>query len=162
MATVLFISGCSGALSEKGLGDEQQATSDEDFVASIKQQIDDRVTYQDAMDDIEKVRGKVVKWNGDIVIIWNEKLLIASPSREGDWDHFILVIDHPLPQDVSLEDLIQTVSIGDAIYAIGRIIDRKTIVLETGSDLTIPYLKCYVISKENDRNFSKPAWVGNK
>jgi hypothetical protein len=162
MAMALFLSGCGGTLSEKALDDEKQAMSEEDFVASIKQQIDDQVTYQSALDDIAKARGKVVKWSGDIVITWKDKLLIASPKREGGWNHFILVLDHPLPQASSVEDLIQTVSKGDAVYVVGRIIDRQTVVLETGSDLNIPHLKGYLISKENDRQFINPVWVGQK
>jgi hypothetical protein len=162
IAIALSFFGCGGALSEKGLGDEKQAMSDEEFVASIKQQIDDLVTYQDAMGNVEKVRGKMVKWNGDIVITWNDKLLIACPRREGGWNHFILLLDHPLPVESSIEDLIQTVSKGDAVYVVGRIIDLQTIVLETGSDLTIPHLQGYLISKYNDREFANPVWVGHK
>jgi len=162
IAIALLSFGCGGAISERNLGAEKEALSDAEFVASVKAQIDDQVTYEDAADDIERVRGKVVKWRGDIVIIWNDKLLIASPSREGDWNHSVLMIDHPLPQDTSVEDLKQTVSTKEGVYVLGRIVDLQTVVLETGSDLTIPHLECYVISKDNDRTFSNPVWVGNK
>ena len=33
----------------------------------------------------------------------------------------------------------------------------STIVLKSGSDLTIPHLECYLISKENDRQFARPV-----
>lgn len=162
IAIALVFFGCGGMISEKDLSAEKQALSDTEFVASIKQQIDDQVTHQDAMNDIEKVRGKVVKWSGDIIKIWNDKLLIACPKKEGGWNHFILIIDHPLPQESPIEDLIQTASTGDVIFVAGRIIDIQTVILETGSDLTIPHLKCYVISKENDRQFAKPMWIAHE
>lgn len=162
IAIALSFFGCAGALSERGLSDKEHPMSDEDFVASMKQQIDDQVTYEDAVDGIEKVRGKVVKWNGDVVITWDDKVLVACPRREGGWNHFILLLDHPLPVASSIEDMRQTVSKGEAVYAVGRIIDRRTVVLETGSDLTIPHLKCHLVSKENDRQFVNPIWIAHE
>ncbi len=162
MMLILFFHGCGGEFSEKGWDDQRHALSEEDVVAIIKQQIDDQVTYEHATDDIVKARGKVVKWSGDIVVTWNDKLLIACPRREGGWNHFVLLLDHPLPAESSIEDLVQTVSQGDAVYVAGRIIDLQTIILETGSDLTIPHLQGYLISKDNDREFIHPVWVGHE
>ncbi|MFC1682819.1 hypothetical protein ACFL0G_01245 [Candidatus Zixiibacteriota bacterium] len=161
-AATVFILACGGTAPEIDTGNDHLSAGDREFVARIKSQIHDQVLYQDVKEDIGKFRGKVVKWDGDIVHAWDDKLLMASQNREGSWDHFILLLDHPLPEDRSIVELIQTISTGDAIYALGRIIDRRTIVLESGSYLTIPHLDCFVISKDNDREFARPVWVGNR
>jgi hypothetical protein len=161
-AIAIFLFACSSTVSEIETGDDHRRMSQDEFVASIKQMADDQITLEDVMHDVEKVRGKVVKWNGDIIKYWSDKLLIASQGTADHWNHFILLLDHPLPEQSSVADLKQTVSTRDAIFALGRIINRQTIVLETGSDLTIPHLECYVISKDNDRQFAKPVWVINR
>lgn len=161
-AIAIFILGCSGTSPRIDPGNGYRNRTDNDFVASIRQQVDDQVTYRDAMADIEKVRGKMVRWSGDIVKMWDDRLLIAIGAGGGHWNHFVLLIDWPLPELSTVENLTQTVSLKDAIWALGRIIDLRTIVLETGSDLTIPHLECYAISKDNDRQFANPVWVGNK
>jgi hypothetical protein len=158
----LFIFACGGTAPELEIRNNHLSSGDRKFVTGIKQQIGDPVLYQDVIDNIADSRGKIVKWDGNIVHAWDDKLLIASQNREASWDHYVLLLDHPLPKDRSVKDLTQTVSTHDAIYAIGRIIDRRTIVLESGSDLTIPHLECFVISKDNDREFTRPVWVGNK
>jgi hypothetical protein len=159
IVSALIIFACSGSGLKTDPGEERRHITDKDFVTSIKRQVDDQVSWSDAIVDIEKVRGKIVRWSGDVVKLWNDRLLIASDAGDGGWNHFILLLDHPLSQATTVKDLIQTISSGDAIYTVGKIVDRKTIVLETGSDLTIPHLECYVISKENDRQFARPVWV---
>lgn len=153
---------CAGIAPEKGAPDKLAAVRDDELVASLRQQIDDQTTYDDAMMDIERVRDRIVKWRGDIVSIWDDQLLIASRNKDGGWNHFILLLDHPLPEALTIRDLTQTVSPKDAIWAIGQIADRRTVVLDSGTDLIIPHLKCYVISKENDRDFANPVWTRQK
>jgi hypothetical protein len=159
MAVMLFILGCAGTVPEQALPERHLGLDIEAYVASVKAKVDPLITCEDAMDSIDAVRGQMVKWHGNIVRNWDDKLLIASVGREESWNHFVLLLDHPLPQASTIGDLIQTVSRDDAIYAAGRIIDLRTIVLKTGSDLTIPHLECLIISKENDRQFNRPVWV---
>ncbi len=159
MAAMLFVLGCSGTVPEQTRPERHLALDIEAYVASVKAKVDPLITCEDAMDSIDTVRGQMVKWHGNIVRNWDDKLLIASVGREESWNHFVLLLDHPLPQASTIGDLIQTVSRDDAIYAAGRIIDLQTIVLKTGSDLTIPHLECLIISKENDRQFNRPVWV---
>jgi len=159
LAVMLFIFGCAGTVSEQARPEEPLTFDHEQYVASVKAKVDPLITCEDAMDSIDAVSGQVVKWHGNIVRNWDDKLLIASVGREESWNHFVLLLDHPLPRASTIGDLVQTVSRDDAIYAAGRIIDLRTIVLKTGSDLTIPHLECYVISKENDRQFTRPVWV---
>jgi len=158
----LFITACGGTAPEIDIKNDRLSAGDREFVANIKQETGDPVLYRDVTENIEDFRGKIAKWDGNIVQIWDDKLLIASLNRDGFWDHFILLLDHPLPEDRSVKNLTQTLSIRDDIYALGRIIDLRTIVLESGSDLTIPHLDCFVISKDNDREFVRPVWVGKK
>ena len=153
----LFDSGCSGP-KISGI-QERAALNDENYISWIRQQIDDQVSLPDARADIKPAQGKVVRWNGDIVDIWQDRLLIAQEGGGVGWNHFVLFLDHPLPQVSTVKDLIQTVSSGDGIYAAGRILDMRTIILRSGSDLTIPHLECLIISKENDRQFNRPVWV---
>jgi len=155
----LLLLGCAGPVPRTDSADQQRRLAQESYVVSVKSRIDPLITCEAAMDSIDAVRGKVVKWHGDIIREWDDKLLIASQGREESWNHFVLLLDHPLPRESTIGDLIQTVSRGDAIYAAGRISDLRTIVLKTGSDLTIPHLECYIISKENDRQFGRPVWV---
>jgi len=162
MAAILFILGCAGTISEQIRTEKTPVFDPEQYVASVRERVDPLITCEDAMDSIDAVRGQVVKWHGDIVRNWDDKLLIASKGREESWNHFVLLLDHPLPRESTIGDLIQTVSRGDAIYAAGRIIDLRTIMLKTGSDLTIPHLECLVISKENDRQFTRPLWITDK
>jgi len=128
-------------------------------MVSIKQQVDDQVTCSVAMDDIDKARGKIVRWDGDVIKIWDDRLFIATGGGGGHWNHFVLLIDRPLPELSTVENSMQTLSPKETIWALGRIIDLETIVLETGSILTIPHLECYVISRGNDRQFAKPVWL---
>jgi len=162
MAVMLFILGCAGTVSQTGSVEQQRRLAEEEYIASIKAQVDPLITCEAAMDSIDAVRGEVVKWHGDIIRIWDDKLLMATEGQEESWNHFVLLLDHPLPRESTIGDLVQTVSRDDAIYAAGRIIDLRTIVLKTGSDLTIPHLECYLISKENDRQFARPVWVAKK
>jgi hypothetical protein len=157
----LLLLACAGPISQTGSIEQQRRLAQKEQVAAIKTQIDPLITCEAAMDSIEAVRGQVVKWHGDIIRSWNDKLLIASQGREESWNHFVLLLDHPLPRESTIGELVQTVSRGDAIYAAGRIIDLRTIVLKSGSDLTIPHLECFIISKENDRQFGRPVWVAN-
>lgn len=158
-ATALLLLGCSGAVYEEGAGD---AVSDEDFVTSIKRQIDYLVTCEDAMEDIDAVRGRVVKWYGDIVRIWDDKIQIQSHGKEEYWNNFILLLDHPLPKESHIGEPIQMVFERDPVYVVGRIMDRKTVLLKTGTEMTVPHLKGFIISKNNDRDFENPVWVRHK
>jgi hypothetical protein len=159
LAAIFFHFGCAGTVPEQTGSGADLPFDLEEYVASVKRDIDPLITCEDAMDSISAVRGQVVKWHGFLLREWTDKLLIATPGREESWNHYILLLDHPLPQESVIGDLVQTVSRGDAIYAAGRILDRRTIVLKSGSDLTIPHLECLIISKENDRQFARPVWV---
>jgi hypothetical protein len=157
----ILILGCASTLTDRGARDEKLSLSDDEFVESIKKQIDAQVTWQDAIDDFEKVRGKVVKWSGHIANISDDKIQIGdivyswqlrNPKTAFYGNSFIFLLDHPLPQETGIRDLSQTVIAGDAILVLGRIVDVKN----------VPILEGYVISKENDRYFTNPVWVGHK
>jgi hypothetical protein len=158
-AAALFLLGCSAAVYEE---EASYGVSDEDFVAAIKGQIDYLVTCEDAMEDIDAVRGRVVKWNGDIVRIWDDKIHIQSHGQEEYWNNFIFILDHPLPKERHIGESIQMVFERDPVYVVGRIMDRKTVLLKSGTEITVPHLRGYIISKDNDRNFEDPVWVGHK
>jgi len=162
IGSVLLCLACAGTVPEQTRPEDTLSYDLEQYLASVKAEVDPLITCEDAMDSIDAVRGQVVKWHGDIIRTWDDKLLIATEGQEESWNHYVLLLDHPLPRESTIGDLIQTVSRGDAIYAAGRIIDLQTIVLKTGSDLTIPHLECLVISKENDRQFTRPVWVTKK
>ena len=182
-AIALFILGCAGAVSEKGVGDES-GISDEEFVASIKRVIDYEVSERDALDDIESVRGKVVKWNGNITQIWNDKIHVLGRGEEEHYNFFELLLDHPLPQEIRIGDRTQTLIVGDPIHVVGRIENVQTVVARSinidrmfgmppnigglshgeigpSYNVTAPILRGYIISRENDRNFENPVWVAN-
>lgn len=159
---MLFLLGCAGTVPEQIRTEESPSFGVETYIEAIKAEVNPLITCEDAMDSIDAVRGQVVKWHGNIIRDWDDRLLIATEGREESWNHFLLLLDHPLPRESTVGELIQTVSREDAIYAAGRIIDLRTIVLKSGSDLTIPHLECYIISKENDRQFNRPVWVTKK
>jgi hypothetical protein len=161
-ALALLIFSCSGTSSKTDPVGEFPDTNDAGFLAFIKGQVDDRVTCADALDSIDSVRGKIIRWSGDIVAMWDDRLFIATGGGGGSWNHFVLLIDRPLPELLTVESSMKTVSLKDAIWALGRIVDLRTIVLNTGSVLTIPHLECYAIAKENDRQFARPVWVRSR
>lgn len=159
IATLIF--GCAGIVTNRGAGDEKISLSDEEFVASLKEQIDDQVMWQDAIDDFEKVRGKVVKWSGHIANTSYDKIQIGdivyswqlrNPKTAFYGNSYIFLLDHPLPKETGIRDMSQTIIVGDPILVIGRIIDVEN----------VPILEGYVISKKNDRDFANPVWVGHK
>lgn len=161
LAMAMLILGCASTLTDRGTRDEKPRLSDEEFVESITKQIDEQVTWQDAIDDLEKVRGKVVKWSGHIADTSDDKIQIGdivyswqlrNPKTAFYGNSFIFLLDHPLPRESGIRDMSQTVIVGDAIFAVGRIIDLEN----------VPILEGYVISKENDRYFTNPVWVGHK
>jgi len=158
-AAALLLSGCSGTVSEREVS---YGPSNEDFVAAIKQEIDYLVSCEDAMEDIDAVRGRVVKWYGDIVRIWDDKVHIQSHGQEEYWNNFILLLDHPLPKESHIGESTQMVFERDPVYVVGRIMDRKSVLLKSGTEMTVPHLKGFIISKANDRDFENPVWVGHK
>lgn len=183
-AAALLLLACAGAVSERGVGGKS-VMSDEEFMASIKREIDYEVTEKDALDDIESVRGKVIKWSGNITQIWNEKIHILGRGEEERTNFFEFLLDHPLPRETRIGDVTQTLIVGDAICVIGRIVNLQTVrarsinierifgiepnisPLSPGEigpsyNVTAPVLKGYIISKDNDRNFENPVWVGHR
>jgi hypothetical protein len=183
-AATLLLLACAGAVSDRGAGG-QSFMSDEEFVASIRREIDYEVTEKDVLDDIESVRGKVVKWSGNITQIWNEKIHILGRGEEERTNFFEFLLDHPLPRETRIGDVTQTLIVGDAICVVGRIVNLQTVrarsinierifVIEPNIsplspgeigpsyNVTAPILKGYIISKDNDRNFENPVWVGHR
>jgi hypothetical protein len=161
LAIATLILGCASTVTDRDAGDEKRSLSDEEFVESIMRQVDHHVTWQDAIDDFEKVRGKVVKWSGHIANISDDKIQIGdvvyswqlrNPKTAHYGNSFIFLLDHPLPRETGIRDMSQTIIVGDAVLVIGRIIDLEN----------VPILEGYVISKKNDRYFTNPVWVGNK
>jgi hypothetical protein len=161
LTTAMLILGCASILTDRGARDGKLNLSDEEFVESIKEQIDEQVTWQDAIDNFEKVRGKVVKWSGHIADTSDDKIQIGdivyswqlrNPKTAHYGNSFIFLLDHPLPRESGIRNMSQTIIVGDAIFAIGRIIAVKN----------VPILEGYVISKKNDRYFKNPVWVGHK
>jgi len=157
----MLILGCVGTVTDRDIRDGKLSLSDDEFVESIKKQIDAQVTWQDAIDDFEKVRGKVVKWSGHIANTSDDKIQIGdivyswqlrNPKTAFYGNSFIFLLDHPLPKETGIRDMSQTIIVGDAIFVIGRIIDVEN----------VPILEGYVISKKNDRDFAHPVWVGHK
>ncbi len=162
VAIALFLMGCAGAFSERETPGEDTDIGDREFVAALKERIDYLVTCEDAMEDIGAVRGKIVKWNGTIVRIWSDKIQIQSRGREEPWNNFFVLLDHPLPKETIIGERTQIISERDEIYVLGRILDRQTVILKSGTHITAPHLEGYAISKDNDRNFAHPAWVGHR
>lgn len=158
-AMALSILGCAGAVSERGLS---EGIADEEFVKSIQQEIDYEVTEKDAMEFIDDVRGKVVKWMGNVYEIKEDEIQIVGPGEENRSNFFVFHLDNPLPKATHIGDMIQTISVGEAIFVIGRIMDLQDVTLRTQFKVSAPILKGYVISKDNDRNFKNPVWVAKK
>lgn len=184
-AAALFCLTCAVTVPEKEVGIQESGMSDKQFVEAIKQQIDYEVTEKDALDDIESVRGKVVKWSGNITQIWNEKIHILGRGEEERTNFFEFLLDHPLPRETRIGDVTQTLIVGDAIRVVGRIVNLQTIRARSinlerifgiepnvstwspgeigpSYNVTAPILKGYIISKDNDRNFENPVWVGHR
>jgi hypothetical protein len=171
--------GCTATIPETVPTDKEQDVSLEEFLASIRDHIDHRVRWQDAMDEIESVRGSVVKWSGHLVRTWDDKIQVGDiidwggtatpgsdyvPPEKGYMENkaihsFLILLDHPLPRETRIGDRVQTVSVGEVIRLIGRIVDRREIVTRTGVNLTVPVLRGYIISKESDRDLSNPVWT---
>jgi hypothetical protein len=183
-AAALLLLACAGAVSERGAGGLSDM-SDEQFVASIKQEIDYQVTEKDALDNIGLARGKVVKWNGNITQIWNDRIHVLGRGEEERTNFFEFQLDHPLPRETHIGDVTQTLIVGDAIWVVGRIVNLETVrarsinierisgiqpnisPLSPGEigpsyNVTAPILKGYIISKDNDRNFENPVWIGHR
>jgi hypothetical protein len=160
-AGALLLLGCAGTV-QQGVVEDESGISDAEFIKEIKQKIDYLVRCEDAFDDIEAVRGKVVKWHGEIVRIWNDKIQVRSSGEIERWNNFIFLLDHPLPRESRFGESTQTISERETIYVVGRIMDLENVIFKDGTDLTIPHLKGYIISKDHDRNLLKPAWVGHK
>ncbi|MFC1682821.1 hypothetical protein ACFL0G_01255 [Candidatus Zixiibacteriota bacterium] len=172
--------GCSGVAYQGG-ADDESGISDAQFVKKIKQKIDYLVKWQDTMNDIESVRGSIVKWSGNIVEIRNDRIQIVgrmvfkshfdSPLIQLDrndphnfnlFDNFLFLIDHPLPRETRIGEIIQTVKVWDDIFVAGKVTGLETIVTASGQNLTMPIVQGYILSKDNDAGFSNPVWVGNK
>jgi hypothetical protein len=181
-AMALFILSCAGAVSQRRAGG-QSVLSDEEFISSIKKVVDYQVSHEDAMNSIQEVRGRVVKWHGAIIKTWEDKIqisgrMILQRPRDGSpvpgyidkndprnydlFENFLFTLDHPLPRENRIGNTTPTVVVWDAVYVIGKIIDIQTIVTESGINLTLPVIQGYIISKDNDRNFKNPVWVAKK
>jgi hypothetical protein len=183
-AAALLSLACAGAVSERGAGG-QSVMSDEEFISSTQKVIDYQISHEDAMNSIQEVRGKVVKWHGTIIKTWEDKIqicgrLILKRARYQRWrpgsycfdtkdprsydlsENFLFTLDHPLPRENHFINMTATVAVWDAVYVIGEIIDTQTIVTESGEKLTLPVIQGYIISKDNDRNFENPVWVGHR
>jgi len=160
-AVALLLLGCAGTVSERG-ADDEFSISDDEFVKSIKQEIDYEVTEKDAMEYIDDVRGKVVKWIGNVYEMKENEIQIVGPGEERRYNFFVFRLDHPLPKETRIGDMIQTISGGEAVCVIGRIMDLEDIVLRTQFKVSAPILRGYVISKDNDRDFKNPVWVRHK
>jgi|GEM_PF-1378638 len=171
-AAALFFLSCAVTVPEKEVGIRESGTGDEEFVGAIKQQIDYEVTESDAIDSIDTVRGKIVKWHGNVHKIWDDKIHILGPGEKRRYNFFVFLLDHPLPRETGIGDMTQSISPGDAIVIIGRIVDLDDVMAEiryritepvvSPAKVTAPILKGYVISKDNDRNFEDPVWVGHR
>lgn len=135
------------------------ATGDDEVINSHKKQIDYGLTWKTAMEDIETVKGKVVKWDGWLVRIWDDKIQVFGRGREEFTNNFVATLDHPLPTETGIGDLTQTVSVGKTVWIVGKIIDQQVYVTRDGVNMTVPVLKCLMISRDNDRDFSNPVWI---
>ncbi len=155
LISTLVLLNCAGMVSE-------MAPDNEALINSYKKQIDYGVTWKAAMKDYEKVKGKVVKWDGSLVEIRENKIQVFGRGREEFVINFIVELDHPLPKEQGIGDMTQTVAIGNTVWVVGKIIDKQDYVTRTGVNLTLPLLKGYMITRDNDRDFKKPLWVANQ
>lgn len=149
---LISLMNCVGSLPEMAAGDNE-------VINSYKEQIDYGLTWKAAMEDIEKVKGKVVKWDGWLVRIWDDKIQIFGRGREELFNNFVVELAHPLPKETGIGDMTQTISIGNAAWVVGKIIDKQVYVTRDGVNITVPVLKGLMISRDNDRDFKKPVWV---
>lgn len=152
---LLFSINCAGSLTE-------MAADQDTVIKSYKEQIDYGLTWKAAMENIEKVKGKVVKWDGALVRIWEDKIQVYGRGREESINNFIVKLDHPILTEAGIGDMTQTVSIGKTVWVVGRIIDKEEFVTRRGVNVTVPVLRGLMVSKDNDRNFARPVWIANE
>jgi len=152
---LLFLMNCAGSFTE-------MATSESEIIKSHKEKINPGLTWKTAMEDIESVKGKVVKWDGWLVRIWDDKIQIFGRGREEFVNNFIVELNHPLPKEVGISEMTQTISVGRAAWVVGKIIDKQVYVTRDGVNITVPVLKGIMISKDNDRDFKNPVWVAEE
>lgn len=151
----IFLMNCAGSLSEIAAGDDE-------VINSYKEQINPGLTWEAAMRDIEQVKGKVVKWDGWLVRIWENKIQVFGRGREELVNNFIVELDHPLPREQGIGDMSQTVTTGKIVWVVGKIIDKQLYVARDGVNVTLPLLKGYMITRDNDRDFKNPVWITNE
>ena len=150
---LVLLSTCSGVVIEN-------TENDTSFIDSIEKQVVYQITCNDAVKNFEKVEGSIVKWSGRILGIWNDQIQIRRiPAERYSNNTFLLLLDHPLPQETHIGDLKQTVMVSNTIWILGRITEVRDILSMSGMEITVPVLKGFVISKDNDRTFDKPVWV---
>jgi hypothetical protein len=173
---------CAGTLLEMDADDETQRLSEEAFMLEVKEKVDYQVRHEDAMRNMDAVRGKIVKWHGTITEIWEDNIKISgrmvlnrprdgspvpsyvdrnNPSNYSFYENFLFSLDHPLPREKRIGDMTPSLAPWDAIYVIGRIMGTETIITESGVNITLPVLRGYAVAKENDRSFQYPVWISH-